>query len=117
VFESIAAPTLARPAASWQASATSRPSGRDSSVGGHRDSSLRSISLSLRASSVLEASNSRSCTNASLGIALDGLVQGFGRDAVEHGELGIEDDALATQQKDRAVMCSTGMGEVRFFGT
>jgi hypothetical protein len=36
------------------------------------------------------------------GVALDLLVQALGRDAIERGELGIEDDPLATQEEDRA---------------
>ena len=35
------------------------------------------------------------------GVALDLLVQALGGDAVEGGEIGIEDDALAAQDKDR----------------
>jgi hypothetical protein len=37
-----------------------------------------------------------------LGVALHLFVQASGRDPVERGELGIEDDALAAQQQDRA---------------
>jgi hypothetical protein len=54
-----------------------------------------SPSTSVRSSRNRKSSGNRSAFR-------DGLVQGFGRDAVEHGELGIEDDALTTQQKDRA---------------
>ena len=36
------------------------------------------------------------------GIAFDLLVEAFGGDAIEGGEFGIENDALASQDKDRA---------------
>jgi hypothetical protein len=37
-----------------------------------------------------------------LGVALDLLVQTLGRDAVEGGEIGIEDDPLATQDENHS---------------
>jgi hypothetical protein len=37
-----------------------------------------------------------------IGVALDLLVQSLGGDALDRGEIRIEDDALAAQEEDRA---------------